>query len=958
MDHPYVNYSREELIEEIKRLKAHRTPTALGTPPSEESKLTLPRMIELRKTLSDVLRLLLGSDQSSAIDEALLVILKFFAVDRVYIGNFDENKRLIDFTHEVTREGIFSMREEMLRELSEEDIPWWMENIQQGNDIIVYDVQKMPAAARREQAMLQSQGCLSILTLPVFHKGKINGFIGFDSVRDYRAWNTLDIENLRMLADVVSIAIERERVQGMMEHSAKQVLLSEAKFQIIFDKLPLGVELYDVAGKLLDINQADLDIFGTTKEHALGLNMFENPNIPALINRRLQEGEDVLFTLDYNFQVVQETGYYHTNVKEETKHLQVKGVPLKDQADRIFGYLYIVSDDTENYHKAEQIRDSLAKLKVAVNTGESIMWEYDTATQKLSVDFSLNDTAELDDEQQFMRNHVPTSLDEFIQTLHPDDREKIYEQRFLRLVKGEIENYTAVYRRMLGDKLFWFSSNVRAYKFNPDGTPSKIVSYTSDITQQREKEIELIKVKEADKLKSAFLANMSHEIRTPLNAIVGFSNIIAEMEDKEEIALFLDIIHKNNELLLQLIDDILDFSKIEAGTLDYHIAPVDMKEICGEVALADSLKMGPEVQLRFDKNAPSVWVRTDARRIVQVVSNFVNNAIKFTSKGSITLGYRKEQAHVKVWVSDTGIGIREEDRRRIFERFVKANDFQQGTGLGLTISKTIIETLGGTIGVDSTYGQGATFWFTLPLGDEPEDMLPEDEPLQDRIPQEMIPEDRKPENTIPENTIPEGMTPEETTPKEESGNTRADDAALFSSEAHNEPATGNNEAARKPDTNAPTYPHASTGSPASPPAFPDDPANINVDLPPTALPRKTQEAHTILIAEDIEENYRLLHMLLRHDYRLLHAENGREAVALYHRHHPDLILMDIKMPEMDGFEATQQIRAESETVPIVALTAFAFEKEKQRARDCRFTDYLVKPVDIHELRRLIRHILG
>lgn len=939
MDHRYINYSREELIAEIKRLKADPAQTALRTPPAEASRLTLPRMSELRKTLSDVLRLLLGSDQSSAIDEALLVILKFFAVDRVYIGNFDPDKRLIDFTHEVTREGILSMREEMLRELSEEDIPWWIENIQLGNDIIICDVEKMPAAARREQAMLQSQGCLSILTLPVFHKGKINGFIGFDSVRDYRTWNTLDIENLRMLADVVSIAIERERVQGMMEHSAKQVLLSEAKFQIIFDKMPLGVELYDAAGNLLDINQADLDIFGTTKEHALGLNMFENPNIPALVNQQLQKGEDVLFTLDYNFQVVQKTGYYHTSVKEEIKHLQVKGVPLKDPADRIFGYLYIVSDDTENYHKAEQIRDNLAKLKVAVNTGESIMWEYDTATQKLSVDFSLNDAAELNDEQQVLRNHVPTSLHEFIQTLHPDDREKIYEQRFFRLVKGEIENYTAVYRRILGDKLCWFNSNVRAYKFNPDGTPSKIVSYTSDITRQREKEIELIKVKEADKLKSAFLANMSHEIRTPLNAIVGFSNIIAETEDKEEIALFLDIIHKNNELLLQLIDDILDFSKIEAGTLDYHIAPVDIKEICGEVALADSLKMSPEVQLLFDKNAPSVWVRTDARRIVQVVSNFVNNAIKFTSKGSITIAYRKEQAQVKVWVSDTGIGIREEDRRRIFERFVKANDFQQGTGLGLTISKTIIETLGGTIGVDSTYGQGATFWFTLPLGEE---------------------------------------EPGDTVQAEEPDDTRPDDAPLSSPEAANEPATGNNETAGEPDPNAPahrdTYAGASTqtaadtlvvthtdsptDAPAHLPASPAGPAHTNQDAPLTPAPRKASETQTILIAEDIEENYRLLHMLLHRDYNLLHAENGREAVALYRQHHPDLILMDIKMPEMDGFEATRQIRVESETVPIVALTAFAFEKEKQRARECRFTDYLVKPVDIHDLRQLIRRILS
>lgn len=854
----YENYSREELIQEIKKLKKERKNLLPSKKTSSEGNPMLANMIALRKTMSDVLTLLLSPDQYMVIDQALLLILKFFKVDRVYIGNFEEENCMVDFTHEVTSEGIISMREDLLRQLSEDDIPWWMEMMKKGEDMIIPDVDWMPAEAAKEQYLLKLQDVKSLLVLPVFHEGKICGFIGLDSVQAARQWTVIDVENLRMLTGIISIAIERERAQGLMEHSAKQVLLSEAKFQIIFDKLPWGVELYDAEGTMLDLNQADMDIFGTTKEKVAGLNMFANPNIPEWVNRKLKQGEDVTFPLAYRFRPVKEKSYYDTTIEKDTiKHLQVKGVTLKDPQEKIFGYLYMVFDDTENFMKAEQIRNNLAKLKVAVDTGESIMWEYDSSTKKLTVDFSLNEDIESNRDLCLFKKYQWSTLDDYVSTLHPEDMDKIYNQRLKRLLKGEINNYTCVYRRIVEGKTFWFNSNVRSYKFNPDGTPSKVVSYTSNITKQRESEIELIKVKEADKLKSAFLANMSHEIRTPLNAIVGFSNIIAESDDKEEIQMYLDIIHKNNDLLLQLIDDILDFSKIEAGTLDYHIDRVDIKEICGEVALTDSLKMSPEVQLIFDKDAPSVWVRTDYRRIVQVLVNFVNNAIKFTTQGSITIFYFKENDSLKVCVEDTGIGIDENDRQRIFERFIKVDGFKQGTGLGLTICKTIIENLGGTIGVDSEKGKGSTFWFTLPLEKEEE--------------------------------------------------TEKEDNQISLEEVSGEPAPG---------------------------------------------------MRSILIAEDIAENHLLLQTLFQKNYRLYHAWNGAEAVQLYKEHHPDLILMDIKMPVMDGFEATRQIRRLSADVPIIALTAFAFEKEKQKARECRFTDYVVKPIDIAYIRNLVKRILN
>ena len=574
MSSVYANYSREDLIREIEILKAQGT--SVNDEKIYQSRF-LNNAVALRKTFSEVLSLLITPSQKDIIDQSLLTILRFFNVDRVYIGNFDNDKPTFDFTHEVTSQGTISMREDLLVGLPKADYAWWIKTIREGKDIIIRDTNNMPEEAAAEQNILKVQEILSLLVIPIYYRGYANGFIGLDCVKKHRDWDALDVENLRMLTDIISIAIERELAHGMIEHSMKQVLKSEAKFQIIFDRLPWGVELYDENGYLLDINKADLEIFGVTREQAIGLNAFENPNIPEWASEKLKKGEDVAFLLDYNFNKAAEKGYYTSKLADEVKHLRVKGVVLKDRQDVILGFFYIVFDDTESYHKTEEIQYSLAKLKAAVDTGESIIWEYDVATDKLSADFSLNDQIEESSFLTYLKEDRFSSVRDFIETLHPDDRHRVYNKQFKRLVDGEIGKYISVYRRVFDGKVYWLNSNVRAYKYSVDGKPSKIVSYTSNITEQREKELELMKVKEADKLKSAFLANMSHEIRTPLNAIVGFSDLVAETDDPEERQTYLDIIHTNNDLLLNLIGDILDFSKIEAGMLKYNIEEANIK---------------------------------------------------------------------------------------------------------------------------------------------------------------------------------------------------------------------------------------------------------------------------------------------------------------------------------------------------------------------------------------------
>ena len=382
------------------------------------------------------------------------------------------------------------------------------------------------------------------------------------------------------------------------------------------------------------------------------------------------------------------------------------------------------------------------------------------------------------------------------------------------------------------------------------------------IDKQKEDEIELRKAKdkaeESDRLKSAFLANMSHEIRTPLNAIVGFSNLLTIAENEEERDEYINIISSNNELLLQLINDILDVAKIEAGTLEFIDSEIDINALLSDIEQSSRLKAPEGVQVSFVEKLPYCIIMSDKNRLAQVITNFINNAIKFTKEGSIRFGYEHKDDKLLFYVKDTGCGIEPEKKDLVFNRFVKLNSFAQGTGLGLAICQMIVKKLGGEIGVESELGTGSTFWFTLP------------------------------------DTVIHGIN-----------------IQSIKTTVHEEAVINN--------TN----------------------------------PKKA----TLLIAEDNESNYILIRAILK-EYDLLHARNGNEAVRLYHEHHPDLILMDLKMPDMDGYEATAEIRKEDSDIPIIAVTAFAFAEDEQRVRQSGFNGYAAKPIKPAELKKIIVQYLS
>ena len=233
--------------------------------------------------------------------------------------------------------------------------------------------------------------------------------------------------------------------------------------------------------------------------------------------------------------------------------------------------------------------------------------------------------------------------------------------------------------------------------------------------QQKELEAARIKAEESDRLKSAFLANMSHEIRTPLNAIVGFSKLVIDAECTNEKEQYAEIIERNSEILLNLFNDILDLSSLEADSLSFNIRPIKLIDICLQLEQQFCYKVKNGTKLILDDVDTELYVSGDWNRIIQIISNLLSNAAKFTPKGEIHFGYREKEYFVEFYVKDSGIGIPAERVATIFQRFGKINDFVQGTGLGLTLCRMLVEKMGGRIWLRSQEGKGSRFYFTLPL---------------------------------------------------------------------------------------------------------------------------------------------------------------------------------------------------------------------------------------------------
>lgn len=509
---------------------------------------------------------------------------------------------------------------------------------------------------------------------------------------------------------VYGIAETQEGIHIASAHQALQN--SERILHNIYKNLPVGIELYDKDGQMVDLNKKDMERFRiSNKEDILGVNIFENPILPEEIKQKIKDNENADFTFRYDFSKINK--YYQPNSTTGFIDLTTKVTTLYDHNHEPINYLLINVDKTED--------------TIAYNKIQEFESFFDLVGDYAKVGYAHFDALSRDGYalRSWYRNvgeEEGTPLPEIIgihSHFHPEDRAVMID--FLdKVIKGESSKLSRDVRIRRADGNYtWTRVNVLVRNYQPQDNIIEMLCINFDITELKETERMLIgakeKAEEADRLKSAFLANMSHEIRTPLNAIVGFSSLLEEAEDAEEKHLYATIIEENNKLLLQLISDILDLSKIEAGTFDIIPEQVDAQQLCNELLQSMQVRATEQVEILLAPELPELTFTSDKNRLYQVLLNFVTNALKFTSEGSIVIDYRINGNEVRFSVQDTGMGIEPEKQEAIFTRFVKLNNFIAGTGLGLPICQSIVTQLGGKIGVESEPGKGSCFWFTHPI---------------------------------------------------------------------------------------------------------------------------------------------------------------------------------------------------------------------------------------------------
>ena len=402
-----------------------------------------------------------------------------------------------------------------------------------------------------------------------------------------------------------------------------------------------------------------------------------------------------------------------TKYDETWQYCDFMGVPFdQDENGDIIRYTGFRQNIPKIQQLNRELKDRNYKIELSFKTVGMSYWGFDVKSLKFS---AFNDPI-----NDFYSEKTITPED-YLNATHPDD--VVFVRKYMEhMFRGIDKDFNVKYRSKTKWDDEWQTLLVTGIQVERDkeGHVTRYTGITINNTKWEKMIQQLKELKEkaelSDRLKSAFLANMSHEIRTPLNAIVGFSELMVTCDDPEEKKEYINIIQSNNELLLRLINDILDLSKIESGIIERRKENFNLAKVCNELFVTIQAKMtNPNVELRLDGPNSECWVLLDRNRLKQVWMNFLTNAVKCTKSGYIKMGYGIEREGLRIYVEDTGIGIPDDLHDKVFTRFEKLNEFSQGTGLGLTISRAIVEAAGGEVGFTSKLGVGSTFWAWLPL---------------------------------------------------------------------------------------------------------------------------------------------------------------------------------------------------------------------------------------------------
>lgn len=964
----YDHLTREELIALLEKNEQNET-------------IKLQDRLDGERRIAEALVLMLKNYNGNYEEDIMRIVLERYKADRAFIFKFNWDTNTNDNLYEVNSENI-PAEIHHLQNLPNNALSDYLEQFHQGIPLIVNAVEQLPKTTYQGhnniEKVFQLLNLKSAILFPMHIFGELWGYIGIETVRNYRTWTENDIEWLKSFTNILSIGVSQRFMRTQAIHS-------EHRFSALFQNMPIGYVRHriicdthnqPVDYEYLEVNPAFEKLTGLSAQQCIGKTATEiigkvNPQLlqvyqqvafegkqkefdyftPSLgryfysviyspqqeefialfydITERIKATEQIrqnekkvrtifenlpvcIVTFDhqgdftnyneYASHIFKKLQKSDTNRKlnltpeqieklhsqktlsfdftfdvEHQKILTIKNniippnaiflssklIMYTDEQNTCLGYIFIAIDNTdikrtnlELTKTQKALTENLVRQSLILETGQIYPWYMNIETKEL--DISEDFYKAFGQQKEDYTNFTP---DDFIRSIHPDDFKK-FRQAFRELENGQRKKIKIELRiNIFNQGYIWCEMSAAVRSRGKNSIITKWLGFLTIIQKRKDNEKQLIeaikKAEESDKLKSAFLANVSHEIRTPLNAIVGFSELLANSVDEEEKKYYLDIVKTNNNLLLNLINDILDLSKIESGRMDIKESQVNVKEVCQEICHVHQLKAHPGVKIIFDSANTPLTMLTDPNRLIQLYSNLINNAVKNTFSGTITAGYHLLNDTVECFVRDTGKGIPKNKQALIFNRFEKLDSNVQGFGLGLSICKSILDKMNGSIRVISEEGKGTEFTFTLPY--RPASIL------------EQI---------------------EKQTSK----------------------------------------------------------SSILVQSIPTNF--------TILIAEDIDFNYELLQAILKSRCKIIRAHNGIEAIDLFTSENPDIILMDLKMPDLDGLEATRIIRKISPSIPIIALTAFAYDSDKEEAIKAGCNDFLTKPVEAIKLKAIIQEYIS
>ena len=500
----------------------------------------------------------------------------------------------------------------------------------------------------------------------------------------------------------------RKRIHAQTRLLVQHRLVEQRdEFDKIFCSIRDGLITYDTDLRIHFVNRALVEMLGLSSDTYMARS-YEG-QIAGSIFHIYMNGENILQTLlkqvirDKKPVIIPEKAFMQENTKGAYFPVSGEVVPIFAK-DKLTGMAIVCRNISE-----EEMQRRF--FNMAIEESSIYPWQYNTRLKCFHFPGGLLQRFNCYDNTGYI------SREELDLIIHPGDLPRT-RKHFNDIMLGHEPNSRMSFRLQNADGGYeWWEFRSTAYDGLTADIPYMVLGVCQSIQRYKDTEDELIAARDralqADKLKSAFLANMSHEIRTPLNAIVGFSDLLKDLEafSSEEVQQFVETININCTLLLALINDILDLSRIELGTMDFQLSSYNLTFIMQQVYDSQRLSMPQGVELRTDfPEGTGKDIVTDSVRLKQVVNNLINNARKFTAKGSITLGYSMEEpGYTTVFVEDTGAGISDEDQKHIFERFYKADSFTQGAGLGLSICQTIVERLHGTITVTSKLGRGTRF---------------------------------------------------------------------------------------------------------------------------------------------------------------------------------------------------------------------------------------------------------